>query len=114
MRKPTGKPIYATEGSAVEWNANNVRDTTVRGHADEDGKETVTVWVCVEGCPVKALDEQSGVLKSGRLPSNQYEKGGRDNSSMFAGDGEFRHTGYEADAGGASRFFKQVGGKVSE
>jgi len=37
MRKPTGKPIYATEGSAMVWNSNSVVDTTERGFADEGG-----------------------------------------------------------------------------
>jgi len=50
-----------------------------RGHTDEDGKETIANWICVEGCPVKALDEQTGVVSYG-------------------------------DTGGASRFFKQIGG----
>ncbi len=72
--------------------------------------ETVTSWGCLPGCPVAALGAQSGVLKPGVLPSSQYTKEGRDNSSMFAGRGVFSHKGYEADAGGASRFFKQFSG----
>ncbi len=40
------------------------RPCTHTGFGD-DGKETVANWVCVEGCPVRALDEQSGVLSSG-------------------------------------------------
>ncbi len=103
MRKPTGKAIYATEGSAVEWNANNVRDTTTRGHADEDGNETVANWTCIEGCPVAALDEQSGVLKSGAMDSiakaDQYTTYGK----MYE-----RRVSSPASEGGASRFFKQV------
>ena len=81
-------------------------------HTDKDGKETVANWICEPGCPVARLDEQSGILKSGALPSTQYIEGGRDNSSMFAGDGVFTHQGYKADTGGASRFYKQVGGKT--
>lgn len=106
MRRPTGKPIYATEGSAVEWNANNVRDTTVRGHADEDGNETIANWVCVEGCPVRALDKQSGVSRSavrvGGVGENldPTKKGWR-----FK-----RAEGGYTDNGAASRFFKQIGG----
>jgi hypothetical protein len=87
------------------------------GHVGQQGleerspkRETVAAWTCAEGCPVAALDAQSGVLKSGALPSNQYVKGARDNSSIFAGSGVFTHKGYEADVGGASRFFKQFGG----
>ena len=80
-------------------------------HYGSDGKESVANWICEPGCPVARLDEQSGVLKSGALPSTQYTEGDRDNSSMFAGDGVFTHQGYKADTGGASRFYKQVGGK---
>lgn len=29
------------------------------GHADPDGTETVETWECVDGCPVKLMDEQS-------------------------------------------------------
>lgn len=29
------------------------------GHADPDGTETVETWECVEGCPVKLMEEQS-------------------------------------------------------
>jgi DNA modification methylase len=50
------------------------------------------------------LDEQSGQLKSGKLKPDAYQKE-RDNSSIFAGAGVFEHKGYEADSGGASRFF---------
>ncbi len=104
MRKPTGKAIYATEGSAVEWNANNVRDTTTRGHADEDGNETVANWICAEGCPVKALDEKSGERKTTWIASSH--KNNRDGDFM----GALKHPGHQGynDTGGASRFFKQV------
>ena len=37
VRKPTGKAVYPTEGNSVEWNANNVKDTTVRGFDDTGG-----------------------------------------------------------------------------
>lgn len=37
LRQPTGEPIYSTEGSSVEWNSNDVRDTTVRGYEDTGG-----------------------------------------------------------------------------
>jgi site-specific DNA-methyltransferase (adenine-specific) len=49
----------------------------------ENGQEEVENWDCHEDCPVKILDKQSGVLKSGNLKSDSYS----------------------ADKGGASRFF---------
>jgi len=57
-------------------------ETSPVHHAEEDGTETVEVWNCVEGCPVLALETQTGLLKSG--PLNQ---------------------------GGASRFFQQFEGQ---
>ncbi len=115
MRKPTGKPIYATEGSAVEWNANNVRDTTTRGHADEDGKETLANWICVPDCPVRALDSQTADRL--HLAGNVNNNGTGDGKDYTATS---YHISYEGRADrdqsrkdtttGASRFFKQVGG----
>ena len=37
VRQPTGKAVYSTEGTAMTWNQNAVKDTTVRGFADEGG-----------------------------------------------------------------------------
>lgn len=36
------------------------------GHADEDGLETVESWDCVDGCAVRALDEQGGKFETRR------------------------------------------------
>lgn len=75
------------------------------GHADEDNQETVQNWVCAPGCPVRALDEQSGTLPSGvAVRRNQ----GKSQEGMFAfgNRGPEEDVGY-ADQGTASRFFKQ-------
>jgi len=37
VRPPTGKPLFATSGRAVEWNANSVMDTVERGVNDNGG-----------------------------------------------------------------------------
>jgi hypothetical protein len=82
------------------------------GYADKDGKETVANWICEPGCPVARLDEQSGVTKStgGRIGNAQgiYTNQGRTGwgTGHEAGDPGF------GDTGGASRFYKQVGGKT--
>lgn len=91
------------------WNGNSL-DNSKKNAPNSYGQETAANRLCEPGCPVARLDEQSGVLKSGALLSTQYTEGGRDNSSMFAGAGVFAHQGYTADTGGASRFYKQVGG----
>lgn len=71
--------------------------------------QMVEDWNCVEGCPCKDIDEQSGVLKSGQVKpgylrnnSTQPTKGG-----FNGGFGDSSLTGF-GDEGGASRFFKQV------
>ena len=84
-----------------------------RGHTDSDGKETVANWICVEGCPVKTLDEQSGVLTSGTILPHHRRTVPRMGHGGVYGDETPRETAevyFAGDTGGASRFFKQVGG----
>jgi hypothetical protein len=91
IRRPTGKPIYNTEGKPVGWNDNKVMDTTVRTHADANGMETVDVWECDTDCPVRRTGEQSG--ESGwNAHVNKLTRIERAN-----------------DFGTAARYFKQVG-----
>ena len=100
----SGGSSHSTFGSYREELKGKPRTTT--GYSDEDGKETVANWVCVEGCPVKELDRQSGASKStgGRIGnkggaySHLGETGFKDNA--IKGDPGF------GDEGGASRFFK--------
>jgi len=73
---------------------------------------TVPVWACAPGCPVAALDAQSGVSKStgGRASIGAF-KGGR---VFGVGNGAEALPGVQpglGDTGGASRFFKQFVGK---
>jgi DNA modification methylase len=68
------------------------------------GTEEIPVYECVEGCPVKALDEQSGVSASaasfrGERHGNVYDRG-----KGPSGPNSLR--GHD-DVGGASRFFAQ-------
>jgi hypothetical protein len=77
---------------------------TKRGYSDEDGKETIADWACVEGCPVKELDQQSGHLKSGKDVNPTTSKV----SGFFGGkDNYYSSKSNYGDEGGASRFFKQ-------
>lgn len=93
------------------------------GHKGQEGlmerdatRETVDVWECVGGCPVAELDEQSGSSKSSGFGGRTIVKratGSERNGNMGAAYGEESRpegsvmTSYD-DAGGASRFFKQV------
>lgn len=82
----------------------------------KDGTETVTAWTCEPGCPVAGLDAQSGVQKSGvavqrhgggqKIGNIVYRGSARTPNKLVRDDAGF------GDTGGASRFFKQVGGKV--
>jgi hypothetical protein len=72
------------------------------GSVGDDGKETIANWICVEGCPVKALDEQTG-----ELGDNHRESKANGVSSIW-GSGRSAPTSSISDVGGASRFFKQV------
>lgn len=76
-------------------------------------EEIIEDWNCHPDCPIKILDEQSGILKSGQLKSESYTKE-RNNNSIFAGGGNFIHKGYSADKGGASRFFYVAKASKSE
>lgn len=79
---------------------------TSLNYADKDGKETVANWICEPGCPVARLDEQSGERKTTWV--SPTHKNNRDGEFM----GALNHPGHQGynDTGGASRFFKQVGG----
>jgi len=83
-------------------------DRPITSHVDEDGLETVEAWACVEGCPVRALDEQTGERPStltGRAdPNAQHENPGNNGGASWFGGGNSQ---VYADSGGASRFFPQ-------
>ena len=88
---------------------------TSLNYADTDGKETVANWICAPECPVKALDEQSGTSKStgGRIANISTTStiyGGGKGLGQALSSEEVRGDPGFGDTGGASRFFKQVGG----
>jgi len=69
-------------------------------YGDADGNEVVETWQCVEGCPVRVLDEQSGERRSAGNYPTTYS-----NSSGYGGSvGKVQGVLY-SDAGTASRFF---------
>jgi hypothetical protein len=63
--------------------------------------------ICAEGCPVARLDEQSGVLAP---QGGQKHKDTKEGSFLDTGFGGSPTSSFYGDKGGASRFFKQVGG----
>lgn len=77
-------------------------------HTDQDGKETVADWACGPGCPVARLDADSLAGGMHSAGSNRSAKRGAGKTGMFPMDGDGHRFG---DRGGASRFYKQIGGK---
>lgn len=85
---------------------------SVNGHSGQSGlverksgsEEVVPVSECHPDCPVKALDDQSGILTSGANPTRRNGPVFPGLYGTFVGDGS--STPYRgADAGGASRFY---------
>ena len=68
--------------------------------------------LCEDGCPVKALDEQSGILVSGTGAVKRQTSSNSEGNSGASYGAESRPEGTPmisyGDSGGASRFFKQV------
>ena len=104
---PGGKTMhYSSDKRSTE-----VRPNAWAGHADADGKETIANWLCEPGCPVAALDEQSGVLTTGGKASGPTKNAIGDGVLYGTADGQRAEVPFYNDTGGASRFYKQVGGK---
>jgi hypothetical protein len=77
-------------------------------HYGPDGTETVAAWSCGQGCPVAALDEQSGPLHS-QDPATRKGRPGKHGTGGGTTYLAVKETGsHYNDTGGASRFFKQV------
>jgi len=90
------------------------KDEKVQGFTSKDGTETVEAWECVPGCPVKALDEQSGTVDSrpGSLcTTKSTSKGYQPNAfgQESRPEGSI-HPRYH-DSGTASRFFPSFQGQ---
>ena len=68
------------------------------------GTEIVENWQCVDGCPIKLLDEQSGILKSGGSAGMRQRKA--INTWGGVPQNYPKETSRLPDSGGASRFFK--------
>lgn len=72
-------------------------------YTDENGEETVEDWECVDDCPVKILDEQSGITKSGKVKSDKLAYNGDSVTGFLRGVSN--SSNQHGDSGGASRFF---------
>jgi len=78
------------------------------GYADADGTETVAAYECAPGCPVAALDAQSGVAAPKAERTGKRGGSNAAHMSREAGNNAHQETDgvWPADpGGGASRFF---------
>lgn len=75
------------------------------GKGDADGLETVDEYRCVDGCPIRALNEQSGILKSGELLTHHKRGGGSQIGTFNIRDRTGEPCDFGGDEGGAARFF---------
>lgn len=73
------------------------------GKGDADGMEAVEDWRCAPGCPVAALDAQSGERKAGgKVKGTEPSRTGQ--NDIYGTWGRVENKPYR-DTGGASRFF---------
>ena len=110
--KVIGATAHQKDHKTHSWVAEGTQTHEHAGFRDPDGTETVAAWTCAEGCPVAALDAQSGVRKDGVAVRHNGVSGGSGTSIVRAKPVGTPDIGY-GGGGGASRFFKQVGGKVT-
>lgn len=101
---PASGPTLSGKSTSVSRGVFNGVDQTPCYTDPLTGKETVVAYECAPGCPVAALDEQSGDRPTG--------KGGGAGMGFHGGEGEASANRGFGDIGGASRFFKQFVGKM--
>lgn len=100
---------YKSGSRAGAWNA--PEGLTTSGYADEDGREAVIEWACVDGCPVKQLTDQAGIRKSGKAPETGFvrnsDKHRNTYSPTFKGQ-TVEPTVLYGDEGSVARYFFQT------
>ena len=86
------------------------------GYADGDGNETVENWDCHEDCPIRIVDQQSGVSKSsgGSGDKSMGALGVNGKYGKFELNVKAANIGGLGDKGGASRFFYVAKASKSE
>lgn len=105
--RSSDRPGHGHKQSPVHIVGPTHRHSEVR-HGNLDGTETVAAYDCAPGCPVAALDAQSGVSTT---PTKVTRGAGGQHGaySPIPAQGVIPSYG---DSGGASRFFKQFVGSV--
>jgi hypothetical protein len=101
------KPSDCAEGTGATGKWGTIQgNRPSRGYGNKEGFETIEKWDCSPDCPVRMLDEQTGILKSGTMKAGQERKKTKGGGG-YHGDFPDTATAQETygDSGGASRFF---------
>lgn len=110
-RKVKGQPAKDSRSEIEDKGCYGTgRISGLGGYADPTGHETIDAWECVEGCPVKMLDEQSGISAKSEFRVN-WEVNRTKPDQFFTGkrsDFNKQSPASYGDQGTASRFFLQV------
>jgi hypothetical protein len=106
----SGKASEKGGGFSKGMFGDGTSDNIGGGFTDANGNETIENWDCHEDCPIRILDEQSGVSKSQRS-----ERGNINDNLVYGKYKEQENTlrGHD-DKGGASRFFYVAKASKSE
>ena len=107
--KPTGQTLKNKTSAGKRTATFGTQETQSGGDGSGgwSGYEYETeIYECVDGCPVKLLDEQSGQVGNGwKKNYGKDDYVGRQYAGGSFGGGGYSGTNTYADSGGASRFF---------
>jgi hypothetical protein len=110
VRRPSGD-VMGTEPSASTNGVYGEFASRALSKIGEGGFESAEVWECVEGCPVKALDEQGVTSGSHAAGNKAVEVNHTVGNKVYGGFKPMTNNpDYHADEGGVSRFFSQFDG----
>lgn len=101
-RKVKANPTWDTQNRDTEASAFTGAEVSSVRHANESGAEEVPVYECVDGCPVRELDGQSGESVSGGRSGEVKHAGLRGNEFTAQ-----THNPLAPSYGTASRYFPQ-------
>ncbi|MBF6612176.1 MAG: site-specific DNA-methyltransferase [Chloroflexi bacterium] len=101
IRNRSGSVAASAPSAPARHTYGEYKRRAFKRHGDADGYETIEEWTCVEWCPVRQLDAQSGYSET-RRNGNPSDCAGNTWGGTFQTNRGPR--GY-TDAGGASRYF---------
>lgn len=100
-------PVYSKTEKYEGWgNITQKSGEVVNRFEDADGFETIEDWDCHENCPVRIMDEQSGIRTSGTGALKKASSAGHERNVYGAENRPYGQPQLSyGDTGGASRFF---------